>query len=64
MPPPPIANLDMSSVMSQGSPESQLRGSTGSPEILQTNTAAPDSLMEMLFSGWDPDLPDPQDLNH
>lgn len=61
---PPIA-IDMSSANSHGSPEAQLRGSTGSPEALHINTGASDPLMmEMLFSGWDPDLPAPDVLNH
>ncbi|KAI0348501.1 hypothetical protein BDW22DRAFT_1320720 [Trametopsis cervina] len=64
MPPPP-STIDMSSTTSQGSPESQLRGSTGSPEILHVSTNASDPLiMDMLFSGWDPDLPGPDVLNH
>ncbi|KAI0691334.1 hypothetical protein BC835DRAFT_122452 [Cytidiella melzeri] len=62
--PPPVA-VDMSSVASLDSPDSQLRGSTGSPEILQVNTGASDPLMmEMFFSGWDADLPNPEILNH
>ncbi len=61
----PHASLDMTSTISMDSPDSQIRGSTGSPEILQTsNNRGSDTLMEMLFSGWDSDLPNPDLLNH
>lgn len=56
----------MTNGISVESPGSQIRGSTGSPEMLQTTgTQGGDNLvMDMLFSGWDPDLPDPEVLNH
>jgi hypothetical protein len=47
------------------SPGSQIRGSTGSPEMPQANNSRGNgAMMDMLFSGWDPDLPDPDVLNH
>lgn len=57
---------DSANSVSADSPDSQLRGSTSSPEILQaTNGHVGDTIiMDMLFSGWDPDLPEPEVLNH
>ncbi|EMD42229.1 hypothetical protein CERSUDRAFT_110761 [Gelatoporia subvermispora B] len=46
------------------SPESQLRGLSGSPELRQPGNSLGDPLMEILYSGWDPDLPTPDLLNH
>jgi hypothetical protein len=47
------------------SPELRLRGSTHSPELhtvsLKDNS---DPFMTLLFSGWNPDLPDPPVLDH
>ncbi|KAK7694814.1 hypothetical protein QCA50_002002 [Cerrena zonata] len=58
----PQASLDMGTKQfSTSSPESLYRGSTGSPELRQPAGA---SGGEMLFSGWDPDLPNPDVLNH
>lgn len=55
----------MTNGLSVDSPGSQMRGSTGSPEMLQpANTRGREMMMDMLFSGWDPDLPDPDVLNH
>ena len=52
--------------VSTGSPDSQMRGSTSSPEILQASNGhvGDPVIMDMLFSGWDPDLPDPETLRH
>lgn len=58
----PQASLDMGTRhFSTNSPESQYRGSTGSPELRQPAGATG---MEILYSGWDPDLPSPDVLNH
>lgn len=58
--------MDMNGSVSVDSPDSQLRGSTNSPEILHSagHRAGSDPLMDMLLSGWDPDLPDRETLNH
>lgn len=63
----PHAALEITSGLSVDSPDSQVRASTSSPEMLQaqaSNTRGADPLMDMLFTGWDPDLPDPDVLNH
>lgn len=47
------------------SPESRLRGDTHSPEISATSPKeSTEPFMNMLFSGWNPDLPDPAVLDH
>ncbi|CCM05167.1 uncharacterized protein FIBRA_07376 [Fibroporia radiculosa] len=51
--------VDTSSI----SPPSQGRGSSGSPDVPQPRNTT-ESLMDMFFSGWDPDLPPPDVLNH
>ncbi|RPD64963.1 hypothetical protein L226DRAFT_528244 [Lentinus tigrinus ALCF2SS1-7] len=62
----PHASLDMLGQLSPGSSDSHPRGSTSSPELRQgmQQQHIPDPLMEVLFSGWDPDLPDPDTLDH
>ncbi|CAL1695491.1 unnamed protein product [Somion occarium] len=59
----PQASLDMTNNQRYAvdSPESQFRGSTGSPELRQPGG---NGLMDMLLSGWDPDLPDHDTLDH
>ena len=50
---------------SENSPDLRFRGSTHSPEL---HTVSPkdssDPFMALLFSGWNPDLPDPPVLDH
>ncbi|OCH95807.1 hypothetical protein OBBRIDRAFT_767116 [Obba rivulosa] len=46
------------------SPESQFRGSSGSPELRQSGSSAGDPLLDLICTGWDPDLPNPDVLNH
>lgn len=58
----PHASLDLTSGGTVSSPQSVYRGSTGSPEMLHGGNG--DQYMDMLFSGWDPDLPDPAALDH
>ncbi|KAH9944047.1 uncharacterized protein BXZ73DRAFT_87019 [Epithele typhae] len=61
----PHASLDVLSHLSPQSSDSR-PGSVGSPEVrhhVRTH-GLPDPLMDMLFSGWDPDLPDPDTLDH
>ncbi|OBZ80089.1 hypothetical protein A0H81_00957 [Grifola frondosa] len=61
----PQASLEMMHRFSSDSPESQFRGSSGSPELRQSGGGSiPDPLMDMLFAGWDPDLPEPDVLSH
>ncbi|EKM61148.1 uncharacterized protein PHACADRAFT_247554 [Phanerochaete carnosa HHB-10118-sp] len=58
--------LEIASGVSMESPVSQLRGSSGSPQTLQSGGSRGNDpiMMDVLFSGWDPDLPDPEVLNH
>ena len=59
------AQVDVAKTSAADSPDSQMRASTSSPEMLQGNSnRGTDPLMDMLFVGWDPDLPDPEVLNH
>ncbi|RDX52046.1 hypothetical protein OH76DRAFT_238690 [Lentinus brumalis] len=61
----PHASLDVLSQLSPDSTDSHPRGSTSSPEMRQgMQQHIPDPLMDVLFSGWDPDLPDPDTLDH
>lgn len=46
------------------SPESRLRLSTRSPEVATTSPKENEPFMDLLFSGWNPDLPDPAVLDH
>lgn len=48
-----------------GSPDIRFRGESDSPELRSaTRKDSPDPFMTLLFSGWNPDLPDPSVLNH
>ncbi|KAJ3016886.1 hypothetical protein NUW54_g709 [Trametes sanguinea] len=62
----PHASLEVMHQLSPDSTGSQPRGSTSSPELRQGNNrqTMPDPLMDLLFVGWDPDLPDPDTLDH
>jgi len=47
------------------SPELRVRGSTHSPELRSISPKERlDPFMTLLFSGWNPDLPDPPVLDH
>lgn len=47
------------------SPEARFRSESGSPELRHSSSKnGPDPFMDLLFSGWNPDLPDPPVLNH
>ncbi|KAI0830703.1 hypothetical protein BC628DRAFT_1312698 [Trametes gibbosa] len=60
----PHASLDAVHQLSPDSTGSLQRGSTSSPELRHGNQVVPDPLMDLLFAGWDPDLPDPDTLDH
>ncbi|KAL1951612.1 hypothetical protein VTO73DRAFT_761 [Trametes versicolor] len=61
----PHASLDAVHHLSPDSTGSLARNSTSSPELRHGNQhVVPDPLMDMLFAGWDPDLPDPDTLDH
>jgi hypothetical protein len=48
------------------SPETRFQSASLSPDLPNTSALAiePDPLMDLLFSGWNTDLPDPATLNH
>ncbi|KAL0951067.1 hypothetical protein HGRIS_007805 [Hohenbuehelia grisea] len=58
-------NESMMNLMSADSPGSVARSENGSPD-LQSSTPQSGTVpyMDLLFSGWNPDLPDPSVLNH
>ncbi|KAJ7293658.1 hypothetical protein C8J57DRAFT_1269605 [Mycena rebaudengoi] len=58
----PHASLAMMNLISPDS-EARFRSDSGSPD-LRTIASSPDPLMDLLFLGWNPDLPDPATLNH
>ena len=48
--------------ISTRAPENRFRGEINSPELRPKDDSDP--FMSLLFSGWNPDLPDPPVLNH
>ena len=55
----PHSSLALVDTTASESPESRFRSISGSPGLKPS-----DPFMDLLFSGWDPDLPDPNTLNH
>jgi hypothetical protein len=54
-------------MMNLTTPEaSEARHQSGSPELyaLNGNKPRPDPFLDLLFLGWNSDLPDPGTLNH
>ncbi|RDB28815.1 Zinc finger transcription factor YRR1 [Hypsizygus marmoreus] len=65
----PHASLSMMNIVGIDSPDTRFRSQSGSPESYTINgnkQAGPslDPFMDLLFLGWNPDLPDPTTLNH
>ncbi|KAF9569661.1 hypothetical protein CPC08DRAFT_652540 [Agrocybe pediades] len=60
----PHASLTVMNLIAPGSPETRFRSTSRSPELQNANVSNPDPFMDLLFSGWNPDLPDPATLNH
>ena len=59
------ATLDVTKALGVDSPDSQMRASTSSPEMLQGGSnRGTDPMMDMLYVGWDQDLPEPDHLSH
>jgi hypothetical protein len=56
----------MMNLVTANSPEARFRSQSGSPELytLNSNKNCPDPFMDLLFLGWNSDLPDPATLNH
>src|ERR1700722_15291388 len=57
----PHASLAMANLMPADNPNSRFQNENGSPQMA---TKGSDPFMDLLFSGWNPDLPDPPLLNH
>ncbi|KAJ7181742.1 hypothetical protein C8R43DRAFT_970241 [Mycena crocata] len=58
----PHASLAMMNLIS---PEPDFRSESGSPDLRTiASQNSPDPLMDLLFLGWNPDLPDPATLSH
>ncbi|KAF5377434.1 hypothetical protein D9615_005321 [Tricholomella constricta] len=63
----PHASLSMMNLVAPESPESRFRSQSRTPENTLANKqpgTAIDPLMDLLFLGWNSDLPDPAALNH
>ncbi|KAF8168009.1 hypothetical protein B0H34DRAFT_814905 [Crassisporium funariophilum] len=62
----PHASLALMNLIApDDSPETRFRSSSGSPELQNVSVKSnPDPFMDLLFSGWNPDLPDPATLDH
>lgn len=61
----PQAAMEIASLLSTDSPETRLRSQSDSPEMSgMRGRSGPDVFMDLLFSGWNTDLPDPLVLNH
>ncbi|KAK7058889.1 hypothetical protein VNI00_001513 [Paramarasmius palmivorus] len=62
----PHASLSMTNSLSPSNSDIQFRSESGSPELrTATSTkSGADPFMDLLFLGWNPDLPDPATLNH
>ncbi|KAL0580368.1 hypothetical protein V5O48_001613 [Marasmius crinis-equi] len=60
----PQASLSMTPTLSSSTPDPQFRSESGSPELRNPSKGSSDPFMDLLFLGWNPDLPDPATLNH
>jgi hypothetical protein len=61
----PHASLAMMNLISPEASDTQFRSESGSPDLRTiASQGSPDPLMDLLFLGWNPDLPDPTTLNH
>lgn len=62
----PQAPLSMMNLIApETSDATRFRSPSGSPQLSNANKdASSDPFMDLLFSGWNPDLPDPATLNH
>jgi hypothetical protein len=57
------SSLALAEVITPESLETQFRSTSGSPDF-QNGIKPSGAFVDLLFSGWDPDLPDPNTLNH
>ena len=58
----PRASLSLMNLTAPEAPKARRR--TGSPELYTGNKPSPDPFLDLLFLGWNSDLPDPGTLNH
>ncbi|KAF8912753.1 hypothetical protein CPB84DRAFT_1885361 [Gymnopilus junonius] len=59
-----LPSLNLMTLIDPDTPDSRFRSSL-SPELQNVNVRSnADQFMDLLFSGWNPDLPDPATLNH
>jgi hypothetical protein len=61
-----LPTVRLLNIIASDSPETRFRSPTTSPEIVHSTGDKSNSkaFMDLLFSGWNPDLPDPGTLNH
>lgn len=60
-----LARTSLDRFMPSESPELHFRNDSHSPELrILSPKDNSDPFMSLLFSGWNPDLPDPPVLNH
>jgi len=60
-----LPHVAVMNLIAPDSPETRFRSASRSPELQNVNVQSnPDPFMDLLFSGWNPDLPDPATLNH
>ncbi|XP_006454415.1 hypothetical protein AGABI2DRAFT_214436 [Agaricus bisporus var. bisporus H97] len=60
----PQASITMMNLIESDSPQHVGRNDSSSPELATATKSTTDPFMDLLFSGWNPDLPDPNTLNH
>ena len=59
-----LPSLNLMTLIDPDTPDSRFRSSL-SPELQNVSVKSnADQFMDLLFSGWNPDLPDPTTLNH
>ncbi len=60
-----LPQLNLINIITSESPETRFRSASGSPVMQDVSgRSSSDPFMDLLFSGWNPDLPDPATLNH
>jgi hypothetical protein len=60
----PHSSLALVDIIAPEGSETPFCNTGGSPELQGVSLKPSDPFMDLLFSGWDPDLPDPNTLNH
>jgi hypothetical protein len=60
-----LPQLTLLNIIAPDSPETRFRSKSGSPDVQTAGGKSnSDPFMDLLFSGWNPDLPEPATLNH